>query len=79
MNELADNWKEYAKVDVSYVKYNGVEWCVQDLKIGDINRQISYYTQKGRYIYNVKFGNQASEIDQNIIDTIMKSVIINSK
>lgn len=76
MNELADNWKEYAKVNITYVKYKGIEWCKQDLRIGDNNKQISFYTQKGRFIYNVKFGNQASKIDQSIIDTVMESVKI---
>lgn len=76
MDELADNWKEYAKVNITYDNFNGVEWCKQDLIVDDNNRQISYYTQRGGFIYNVKFGNQASKIEQSVIDTIMKSVKI---
>lgn len=77
MEDIADGWREYASVDVSYVKINGVEWCKQILEVDQEHKQISYYTQKGSFIYNIKFGNYTPDINQPIIDSIMASAKIN--
>ena len=40
--------------------------------------QISFYRQKGNYIYNIKFGNNTTDVEKNlvVIDSIMTSVKI---
>ena len=81
MDELADGWREIAIVDVTYEEINGREWCKHDIKmsmLGEKGRQISYYTNRGDTIYNVKFGNLATEVDKNmeLVDMIMASVVI---
>ena len=81
MNGIADNWREYADVDVDYVQINNMEWCKQDIRMNMqdyVGRQISYYTLKGDYIYNVKFGNSSEKVDKNLnlIDSMMVSVVI---
>lgn len=77
--DIANNWREYANVDESVVNINGEEWCKHDIRMsvqGEENRQVSYYLQKGDYIYNIKYGNMAIEVENNlgIIDSMMSSV-----
>lgn len=81
MNSIAENWREVAKVNMSNTQINDVEWCKHDIFMnmhGQEGRQISYYYLKGRYIYNVKFGNSAVEVENNLslIDSIMATVAI---
>ena len=81
MNNIAENWREVAKVSVSNEQINGVKWCKHDIRMnmqGQEGRQISYYSLKGCYIYNVKFGNSAVEVEKNLslIDSIMATVTI---
>lgn len=80
MTNIANNWREVAKVEMAYKQINDVKWCKHDIRMsmqGQVGRQISYYCQKGGYIYNVKFGNssQAVEMNQATIELIMASVI----
>jgi len=81
MKSIAKKWREVAKVNMSYEQINNVEWCKHDIRMnmqGQEGRQISYYSLKGYYIYNVKFGNNAAEIEKNqsMIDSIMATVVI---
>ncbi|MDY6230409.1 MAG: hypothetical protein SPL77_06025 [Prevotella sp.] len=81
MNSIAENWREVAKVNMSNEQINDTEWCKHDILMsvrGQEGRQISYYTLKGDYIYNVKFGNSATEVENNLpmIDSIMATVVI---
>ena len=81
MTTLADNWRKNATVEMSYKQINGIEWCCHDihLEMPDFEgRQISFYTIRGNYIYNVKFGNSLQEVEENanVIDSIMSSVKI---
>ena len=81
MNNIAKNWREVAKVSVSNEQINGVKWCKHDIRMnmqGQEGRQISYYSLKGCYIYNVKFGNSPVEVEKNLslIDSIMATVTI---
>ena len=81
MEEVATRWRQFASVEISYVRINGVDWCKQDIQmdmIGEKCRQISYYTQSGGYIYNVKFGNSKFFVDMAIstINEMMNSFII---
>ena len=60
---------------------NGEEWCKLDIRMnmqGQTGRQISFYRQKGNYIYNIKFGNNTTDVEKNlvVIDSIMTSVKI---
>jgi len=79
MNEIADNWRNFASVDVEYVTINGNEWCKQFINTsvqGEEMQQVSYYCQKGTWIYNVKFGNCENGVNTNKekIVSIMKSI-----
>lgn len=81
MNNIAENWREVAKVNISNEQINDVEWCKHDIRMniqGQEGRQISYYSLKGYDIYNVKFGNSAVEVEKNLslIDSIMATVVI---
>lgn len=81
MAEMANSYREIAKIDLTYEKINGREWCKQNIQMnvqGQNYRQISYYCQIGSHIYNVKFGNSASEIQNNlvVINSIMASINI---
>ena len=81
MTDIANNWREVAKVNMSYQQINGEEWCKLDIRMnmqGQTGRQISFYRQKGNYIYNVKFGNNTTDVEKNlvVIDSIMTSVKI---
>ena len=81
MNNIAENWREVAKVNISNEQINDVEWCKHDIRMniqGQEGRQISYYSLKGYNIYNVKFGNSAVEVEKNLslIDSIMATVVI---
>lgn len=83
MNDLVGTWRDIASVDISYEQINGIEWCRHDIQILDadiMGRQISYYCQRGNYIYNVKFGNNIEDVKKNltIIDSVMHSIIINN-
>ena len=81
MTSIANNWREVAKVEMTYKQINDIKWCKHDIRMsiqGQEGRQISYYCQRGNYIYNVKFGNsgEAVEKNQNTIDSIMASVVL---
>lgn len=81
MSEMGNSYPGIAKVDLAYEKINGREWCKQNIQMNvqrQNYRQISYYCQIGSHIYNVKFGNSASEIQNNgeIINSIMASINI---
>ncbi len=81
MTDIANNWREVAKVNMSYQQINGEEWCKLDIRMnmqGQTGRQISFYRQKGNYIYNIKFGNNTTDVEKNlvVIDSIMTSVKI---
>lgn len=78
---MANSYREIAKINLTYEQINGIEWCKQDIEMtmqGLTNRQISYYCQKRNHMYNVKFGNRASDIQNNgeIINSIMASINI---
>lgn len=81
MTSIANNWREVAKVEMTYRQINGIKWCKHDIRMdiqGQEGRQISFYCQKDNYIYNVKFGNRCEEVFKNIsmVDSIMNSVEI---
>ena len=79
MTGIANNWREVAKLDMTYEQINDIKWCKHDIRMsmqGQEGRQISFYCQRGNYIYNVKFGNSSVEVGKNqvIINSIMASV-----
>lgn len=81
MSEMGNSYRGIAKINLTYEKINGREWCKQNIQMnvqGQKYRQISYYCQNGAHIYNVKFGNNASEIQNNlvVINSIMASINI---
>lgn len=81
MSEMGNSYRGIAKIDLTYEKINGREWCKQNIQMnvqGQKYRQISYYCQNRNHIYNVKFGNRASDIQNNgeIINSIMASINI---
>lgn len=82
MSELANNWKNFGHVNVDWVTFNDIEWCAQDIKMeieGQECRQISYYTYKDNFVYNIKFGNKADLVGSfmSSIEKVMSSVILN--
>ena len=65
----------------SYDTINNERWCKQDIIFyieHEKIQQLSYYLKKDVYVYNIKFGNDAWSIENNIkmIDSIMSSVTI---
>lgn len=81
MEEIASSWREIATVDISYDTINNERWCKQDIIFyieHEKIQQLSYYLKKDVYVYNIKFGNDAWSIENNIkmIDSIMSSVKI---
>ena len=82
MEEVANNWREQANINMSYERINERDWCRQDIKMsieGIDYRQISYYCQIGDTIYNVKFGNNIDAVQNNLelIDSMMFSLAFN--
>ena len=78
MTDVANRWREFADVDMSFESINGVEWCRHDIQMemqGEKCRQISFYRQFGGYVYNVKFGNRKILVDiaNSTINIMMNS------